>query len=55
MCRMAEEELKNKTYEEVIAEARAYISDREYAEYEPDYEEVDDEDDSNKDGSNGGE
>lgn len=49
MCRMAEEELKNKTYEEVIAEARAYISDREYAEYEPDYEEVDDEDDSNKD------
>lgn len=52
MCRMAEEELKNKTYEEVIAEARAYISDREYAEYEPDYEEVDDEDDSNKDGSN---
>lgn len=51
MCRMAEEELKNKTYEEVIAEARAYISDREYAEYEPDYEEVDDEDGSNKDSS----
>lgn len=51
MCRMAEEELRNKTYDEVIAEARAYISDREYAEYEPDYEEVDDEDDSNKDGS----
>lgn len=52
MCRMAEEELKNKTYEEVIAEARAYISDREYAEYEPDYEEVDDEDNSNEDESN---
>lgn len=52
MCRMAEAELKNKTYEEVIAEARAYISDREYAEYEPDYEEKDDEeDDLNKDSS----
>lgn len=52
MCRMAEAELRNKTYDEVVAEAKAYISDREYAEYEPDYEEVDDEDDSNKDGSN---
>lgn len=52
MCRMMEAELRNKTYDEVVAEARAYISDREYAEYEPDYEEVDDEDDSNKDGSN---
>lgn len=51
MCRMAEAELKNKTYDEVIAEARAYISDREYAEYEPDYEDVNDEDDLNKDGS----
>lgn len=55
MCRMAEEELRNKTYDEVIAEARAYISDREYAEYEPDYEEVDDEDDSNKESSDDGE
>lgn len=52
MCRMMEAELRNKTYDEVVAEAKAYISDREYAEYEPDYEEVDDEDDSNKDGSN---
>lgn len=52
MCRMMEADLRNKTYDEVVAEARAYISDREYAEYEPDYEEVDDEDDSNKDGSN---
>lgn len=52
MCRMAEAELRNKTYDEVVAEAKAYISDREYAEYEPDYEEVDDEDNLNKDGSN---
>lgn len=52
MCRMMEADLRNKTYDEVVAEARAYISDREYAEYEPDYEELDDEDDSNKDGSN---
>lgn len=52
MCRMMEAELRNKTYDEVVAEAKAYISDREYAECEPDYEEVDDEDDSNKDGSN---
>ena len=48
MCRMMEAELKNKTYDEVVAEARAYISDREYAEYEPDYEEKDDEDVSDK-------
>ena len=52
MCRMMEADLRNKTYDEVVAEARAYISDREYAEYEPDYEELDDEDGSNKDGSN---
>lgn len=52
MCRMMEAELRNKTYDEVVAEAKAYISDREYAEYEPDYEEVDDDDDLNKDGSN---
>ena len=43
MCRMMEEELKNKTYDEVVAEAKAYISDREYAGYEPDYEDADDE------------
>ena len=49
MCRMMEADLRNKTYDEVVAEARAYISDREYAEYEPDYEEVDDEDGSNDD------
>ena len=49
MCRMMEDELRNKTYDEVIAEAKSYISDREYEEYEPDYEENDDEDDSNKD------
>lgn len=55
MCRMMEADLRNKTYDEVVTEARAYISDREYAEYEPDYEEVDDEDDMNKDGSNDGE
>ena len=48
MCRMVEAELKNKTFVEVTAEARAYISDREYAEYEPDYEEKDDEDVSDK-------
>ena len=48
MCRMVEAELKNKTFDEVTAEARAYISDREYAEYEPDYEEKDDEDVSDK-------
>ena len=42
----------NKTAIPVAAEAKAYISDREYAEYEPDYEEVDDEDDMNKDGLN---
>lgn len=52
MCRMMEADLRNKTYDEVVAEARAYISDREYAGYEPDYEEVDDEADLNKDGSN---
>lgn len=51
MCRMMEADLRNKTYDEVVAEARAYISDREYAEYEPDYEELDDEDDQNKDSS----
>ena len=45
---MVEAELKNKTFYEVTAEARAYISDREYAEYEPDYEEKDDEDVSDK-------
>lgn len=48
MCRMVEAELKNKTFDEVTAEARAYISDREYAEYELDYEEKDDEDVSDK-------
>lgn len=51
MCRMAEAELRGKTFDEVTAEARAYISDREYAGYEPDYEDVDDTDDMNKDGS----
>lgn len=51
MCRMAEAELRCKTFDEVTAEARAYISDREYAGYEPDYEDVDDTDDMNKDGS----
>lgn len=51
MCRMMEDELRDKTYDEVIAEAKSYISDREYEEYEPDYEEIDDDgDDSNKDG-----
>ena len=52
MCRMMEDELRDKTYDEVIAEAKAYISDREYEEYEPDYEEKDENDDLNKDGSN---
>lgn len=52
MCKMMEEELRNKTYDEVIEEARAHIGDREYEEYESDYDYDEDDDYDDEDNTN---